>query len=207
MSPNQFTEVYLKETIDLLNALDRNVIRTMAHILLRVKADKGRLFFVGVGGGAGTGSHAVNDFNKIAEISSFSLSDNVSLLTALANDEGWDTIFKRQLEMYHMTARDCLFIFSGSGGTVKKTTNLLPAIEYAKTVGAKVMGVVWNATSITAQKSDACIIVPCANSPRNYAHVEDIQMLINHLLANMLKENSVDLLLSDIEEREGVIIV
>lgn len=147
-----------------------------------------RIFFIGVGGGAGTGSHAANDFNKIAGIESICLSDNVSVLTALANDEGWESIFWRQLEMHKMTEKDCLFIFSVGGGTKDASPNIVEAIKYASKCRAKILGVVGRDTGATYQEADVCILIPEVQTDRVTPHTEDFQMVITHLIANAIKE-------------------
>jgi len=188
METNNFINTYLKETAEIANTLDQEVIEKMVKVLSQIRENKGRIFFLGVGGGAGTGSHSANDFNKIAKISSICLSDNPALLTALVNDEGWESIFKRQLEMHHLRSDDCLFIFSVGGGTETTSKNLVEAINYAKEIGAKIVGVVGKDTGATAKEADACVIVPCLDDERRTPHTEDFQMIMNHLLVNLLAE-------------------
>jgi len=188
MKISEYIQNYLSETAEIAKNIDRETIEKTIKTLLEVKSQKGRIFFLGVGGGAGTGSHAANDFNKIAKISSICLSDNPALLTALTNDEGFESIFKRQLEMHQLTANDCLFIFSVGGGTETTSKNLVEAINYAKEIGAKIVGVVGKDTGVTAQEADACIITPCPEPSRRTAHTEDFQMIMDHLLVNLLAE-------------------
>lgn len=188
----EFINNYLFETAEIAKNIDRKAVEKAVDILREIRSQGGRVFFIGVGGGAGTGSHAANDFNKIAKISTICLSDNSSLLTALANDEGWESIFRRQLEMHRFTAKDCLFIYSVGGGTETTSKNLVTAIEYAKEIGAKIIGVVGKETGATAKKADACIIAPCPNDSRRTPHTEDFQLVIDHLLVNLLKEINVD---------------
>lgn len=186
MNPSEFIKTYLAETSVIAQQLDAQMIEKALHILLQVKKQGARLFFVGVGGGAGTGSHAANDFNKIAQISTFCLSDNPSLLTALANDEGWEAIFKRQLQMHKLNSHDCIFIFSVGGGNQNVSSNLVSAIGYAKEVGAKIIGVVGSDTGATAKLADACIFVPLLHPDRKTPHTESFQLVINHLLSNAI---------------------
>jgi len=188
MDINNFINTYLKEKVKIANSLDQGAIEKMIEVLGEVKKNKARIFFLGVGGGAGTGSHAANDFSKIAKISSICLSDNSSLLTALTNDEGFESIFRRQLEMHHLTSNDCLFIFSVGGGSETTSKNLVEAINYAKKVRSKIVGVVGKNTGATAKEADACIITPCLSDRRRTAHTEDFQMIMDHLLANLLCE-------------------
>jgi len=186
MNKLEFINTYLAETAEIAQNISREAIEKAIEILLEIKSQKGRVFFIGVGGGAGTGSHATNDFNKIAKISALCLSDNPSLLTALTNDEGWDSVFKRQLEMHNFTSRDCLFIYSVGGGTETVSKNLILAINYAKKVGARIIGVVGKDTGATAKEADVCIIVPCPDDSRRTPHTEDFQLVMDHLLVNIL---------------------
>lgn len=187
MNKSKFINDYLSETAEIAKKIDRKMIKKILAILLQVKSQKGRIFFLGVGGGAGNGSHATNDFNKIAKIPAICLSDNPSLLTALTNDEGWELIFKRQLEMHKLTSRDCLFIYSVGGGTKTVSGNLILAIKYAKKIGAKIIGVVGKKTGATAKEADACIVIPCTDSSKTTPHTEDYQLIIDHLLVNILE--------------------
>jgi len=186
MDFREYADVYCKETAEIAKSLDRDKMVRLCQLLSRVKAQRGRVFFAGVGGGAGNGSHAANDFNKIAGVSAFCLTDNSSLVTALTNDEGWTSVFKRQLEMHQMSAKDCLFIFSVGGGSSEFSENLVSAIAYARERGAKVVGVVGKDTGATAKEADICIIVPQVNPLRITPHAEDYQIILTHLMVNAL---------------------
>jgi len=188
MENREYIKTYLGETAEITSKINSEAVEKVLSTLLEVKRNKGRVFFLGVGGGAGTGSHATNDFNKIAKIPTISLSDNAALLTALTNDEGWDSVFKRQLEMHNLNSKDCIFIYSVGGGSETTSRNLVLAIDYAKQVGAKILGVVGKETGATAQKADACIIVPCLEEKRRTAHTEDFQMIADHLIVNLIAE-------------------
>lgn len=183
-----FIANYLDETGTISKSVDPQQISRVAEILVKVKQSQGRVFFLGVGGGAGSGSHAANDFSKYAGISSFCLGDNASLLTALANDEGWDLIFKRQLEMHRLSPNDCIFIFSVNGGTETISKNLVVAVQYAKEIGCKIVGVVGREDGITAREADVCVIIPCPNPEMRTPHTEDFQLIMNHLLCNILHQ-------------------
>ena len=190
MKISEFINTYLSETAEIAKNIDREAIEKVIEVLSEVKSQGGRVFFLGVGGGAATGSHAANDFNKIAGIPTICLTDNVGLLTALTNDEGWESIFKRQLEMQKFNSKDCLFIYSVGGGTETVSKNLVLAVERAKEIGAKIVGVVGKDTGATAQKADACIIVPCPSDSRRTPHTEDFQLIMDHLLVNILAQIS-----------------
>ena len=122
----------------------------------------GRLFILGVGGSAGNASHAVNDFRKIAGFEAYAPTDNVSELTARINDDGWDTSFANWLKGSRLAARDAVLVFSVGGGDAERNVsiNLVRAIEHAKAVGARVVGIVGRDGGFTAKVADACVIVP-----------------------------------------------
>jgi D-sedoheptulose 7-phosphate isomerase len=188
MNYSEYINQYLQETAEIAKKIDHQAVDRVINILAGVRAGDGRVFFLGVGGGAATGSHAANDFNKIARIPTVCLSDNVGVFTALVNDEGWDSVFKRQLEMHRLNAKDCLFIYSVGGGTETVSKNLVLAIDYAKEIGAKIVGVVGKDTGVTAQKADAYVLVPTTDPSKITAHTEDFQLVVDHLLVNLLAQ-------------------
>ena len=177
---------HLEEVVKIIQKIDVSVIEKMADLLVTVKADEGRIFFLGVGGSAGNCSHAVNDFRKIVGIESYAPTDNVSELTARTNDEGWATIFVEWLKISKLQPKDALFIFSVGGGNIEKKSspNLVEAIKLAKSVGAKVTGVVGRDGGYTAQVADACVIVPTVNPETITPHSEAFQAVIWHLLVS-----------------------
>ena len=177
---------HMKEAIEIIQKMDVSAIEKMADLLATVKAAHGRLFFLGVGGSAGNCSHAVNDFRKIVGIESYAPTDNVSELTARTNDEGWATVFVEWLKVSKLQAKDALFIFSVGGGNLEKniSPNLVEAIKLAKSVGAKVTGVVGRDGGYTAQAADACLIVPTVNPDTITPHSEAFQAVVWHLLVS-----------------------
>nr|MBA3753270.1 SIS domain-containing protein [Nitrospira sp.] len=160
-----YTQKHLQEAVEIIRKLDVGAIETMARLLAGIKAEGGRLFFLGVGGSAGNCSHAVSDFRKIVGIECYTPTDNVSEVTARTNDEGWATVFVEWLKTSRLSAKDGLFILSVGGGDLEKniSPNLVEALRYAKSVGAKVTGVVGRDGGYTAQVADVCVIVPIAN--------------------------------------------
>jgi D-sedoheptulose 7-phosphate isomerase len=181
-----YAEQHMRESIQIIEKMDLEPIEKIADLLVLVKAEGGRIFFLGVGGSAGNCSHAVNDFRKIVGIECYAPTDNVSELTARANDEGWASIFVEWLKISKLLAKDAIFIFSVGGGSLEKniSPNLVTALQYAKTVGAKVMGVVGRDGGYTAQVADACVIVPTVNSENVTPHSEAFQAVIWHLLVS-----------------------
>lgn len=188
-----YAQQHLNEAIEIIQKMDVAAIEKMADLLATVKTEGGRIFFLGVGGGAGNCSHAVNDFRKIVGIESYAPTDNVSELTARTNDEGWATIFVEWLKISKLTPKDAVFIFSVGGGNLEKniSPNLVEALKYVKTVGAKITGVVGRDGGYTGQVADACVIVPTVNPDNITPHSEAFQAVIWHLLVShpMLKAN------------------
>ncbi len=186
-----YAQQHINEAISILNKLDVEVIEKMADILASVKENEGRIFFLGVGGSAANCSHAVNDFRKIAGIESYAPTDNVSELTARTNDEGWASIFVEWLKTSRLSSRDAVFIFSVGGGNLEKniSSNLVEALKYARSVGAKITGVVGRDGGYTAQVADACVIVPSVNNETITTHSEVFQAFVWHLLVSHPKLN------------------
>jgi len=181
-----YAQQHMKEAAEIIRQIDVSAIEKMADLLATVKADGGRIFFLGVGGSAGNCSHAVNDFRKIVGIESYAPTDNVSELTARTNDEGWATVFAEWLKVSKLQPKDALFIFSVGGGNLEKniSPNLVEAIKLAKSVGAKVIGVVGRDGGYTAQAADACVIVPTVNPETITPHSEAFQAVVWHLLVS-----------------------
>jgi len=181
-----YARQHLDEAVEIINRVDVGAVEKMATLLAEVKQQSGRIFFLGVGGSAGNCSHAVNDFRKIVGIESYAPTDNVSELTARTNDEGWATIFVEWLKTSKLKKEDCVFIFSVGGGNLQNniSPNLVEALKFAKTVGAKVTGVVGRDGGYTAQVADACCIIPTVNANTITPHSEAFQAVIWHLLVS-----------------------
>jgi len=181
-----YAQQHLNESIEIIRKIDASKIEQMAELLAKVKIDGGRIFFLGVGGSAGNCSHAVNDFRKIVGIESYAPTDNVSELTARTNDEGWATIFVEWLKISKLLAKDAIFIFSVGGGNLEKniSPNLVEALKYAKSVGAKITGVVGRDGGYTAQVADSCLVIPTVNPDNVTPHSEAFQAVIWHLLVS-----------------------
>ncbi len=179
-----FVKTHLQEAIQIIEQLDAERIETLAQELVRLRANGGRLFFLGVGGSAGNCSHAVNDFRKIAGIEAYAPTDNVSELTARTNDEGWHTVFAEWLKVSRLGSKDALFVLSVGGGNLEKniSPNLVHAVQLAKQVGAKVLGIVGRDGGYTAQMGDAVVVVPTVNPESITPHSEAFQAVIWHLL-------------------------
>jgi len=181
-----FAEQFVAEAAEILKKIDTVAVERMAALLADCRAAGGRLFILGVGGSAANASHAVNDFRKICGMEAYAPTDNVSELTARTNDEGWAGVFEGWLKVSRLQARDALLVFSVGGGNLEKNVspNLVAAIRYAKTVGARVTGIVGRDGGYTAQEADACVIVPTVNATHVTPHAEAFQAVIWHLLVS-----------------------
>ena len=177
---------YIQEATEILKLLDQSAVERVADLLLELRERSGRLFLLGVGGGAGHASHAVCDFRKIAQIEAYSPSDNVSELTARVNDEGWETAYANWLRGSRLNEADMVFIFSVGGGDARKnvSANLVRALEHAREVRATICGVVGRDGGYTAQVATACVLVPVVNPSTTTPHTESFQAMIWHLLVS-----------------------
>jgi D-sedoheptulose 7-phosphate isomerase len=166
--------------------IDLGKIEALAAALNDIRERGGRLFMLGVGGSAGNCSHAVNDFRKLCGIETYSPVDNVSELTARTNDEGWDTIFVGWLEVSRLSERDAIFIFSVGGGDVERnvSTNLVKAIDFARSRGAKVFGIVGKETGYTAKNGDVVVVVPQVKAEWVTPLSEAFQAVVWHCLVS-----------------------
>ena len=175
---------YLEEAKQIIDRINPRDIQDIVKCLKKVKLQKGRVFFIGVGGGAGNSSHAVNDFRKIAGIEAYTPTDNVSELTARVNDDGWETVFVEFLKTSHLTDKDMVFVFSVGGGNKEKnvSVNIVNALEYTKKIGAIVCGIVGRDGGFTAKVADACVVIPIVNDKSVTPHTEAFQAVIWHLI-------------------------
>lgn len=166
--------------------IDVAKIEQLAAQLSSLRDGNGRLFLIGVGGSAGNCSHAVNDFRKLCGIEAYSPIDNVSELTARANDEGWETIFAGWLEGSRLKANDAIFVLSVGGGDVERnvSTNIVKAVEFAKSRGAKVFGIVGKDTGYTAKNGDVVIVVPQVKAEWVTPLSEAFQAVVWHCLVS-----------------------
>jgi D-sedoheptulose 7-phosphate isomerase len=180
------SESFLSESSSICSTMDAAKIEALATELAALRDRGGRLFIIGVGGSAGNCSHAVNDFRKLCAIEAYSPVDNVSELTARANDEGWETIFAGWLEISRLNASDAILVFSVGGGDVARnvSTNIVKAIDYAKAKGAKVFGVVGKDTGYTAKQGDTVVVVPMVNEARVTPLSEAFQAVVWHCLVS-----------------------
>ena len=181
-----YSDAHLSEVIEIIKKIETKQIEKMVELILNVRNEKGRIFFLGVGGSAGNCSHAVNDFRKIIGVESYAPTDNVSELTARTNDEGWSTIFSEWLKISNLNSKDLIFVFSVGGGNIEKniSPNLVEALKYGKSIGCKLVGVVGRDGGYTTKVADACVIIPTVNEKTITPHTEAFQAVVWHLIVS-----------------------
>jgi D-sedoheptulose 7-phosphate isomerase len=184
--PETYSSRYLREVASLATSVDEAQIESMVDVIAGVRQRGGRLFVIGVGGGAGHASHAVNDFRKLCAIDAICPLDNVSELTARINDDGWERCLVDSLKTSHMSADDALFVFSVGGGSRESrlSMNIVEAVEYAKNIGASVAGVVGRREGVTAQLGDCVVVLDRAPSDLMTPLVEGFQAVLWHALVS-----------------------
>jgi len=181
-----YVKRYFDEVKNIVDSTQQVDIQRVVELLFQIRQKDGRLFFLGVGGGAANASHAVNDFRKICGIEAYTPTDNVPELTARTNDNGWESIFVDWLRGSKLTSRDGVFVLSVGGGNSEKniSVNLIRALDYAKEIGAKVFGIVGRDGGYTAKVANVCVIVPTVNSETVTPHTESFQSVILHLIVS-----------------------
>ncbi len=182
----EFSELFLRESREIIERLDCSAIDRLADMLEDVRNNGGRVFVLGVGGGAANASHAVNDLRKITGIESYAPTDNVAELTARTNDDGWPSVFVEWLRTSRLDKRDLVLVLSVGGGDLEKdvSANLVHALDYAKEARARIGGIVGRDGGYTARVADACVIVPVVSPERVTPHTEAFQSVIWHLLVS-----------------------
>ena len=182
----QYITNFFEEAKTIIDRINPATVKRFVEQLVALRERQGRLFFLGCGGGAGHASHAVNDFRKIAGIESYTPTDNVSELTARINDDGWETAFANWLKGSRLNETDAVFVFSVGGGNEEKnvSVNIVNALKYAKTVGAKVFGVVGRDGGYTARVADSCVIIPPLSATTVTPQSEAFQAVVWHCLVS-----------------------
>ena len=182
----KFINKYLNETKIIIDLIDKGQLVKIINLIVDIRVNKGRMFIIGVGGGAGHASHAVNDFRKICGIEAYTPTDNVSELTARVNDDGWESAYMNWLKGSKINQNDMVFVFSVGGGHLEKniSVNIVRALELAQKVGAKICGVVGRDGGFTAQVADACLVIPTINDETVTPQTEGFQAIIWHLVVS-----------------------
>jgi D-sedoheptulose 7-phosphate isomerase len=185
-APAAFAAAFIAESIAILEQVDIAAIERMAVALARVRGLGGRLFILGVGGSAGHAGHAVNDFRKLCGFEAYAPTDNVSELTARANDEGWDTCFAAWLQGSRIGPSDGVLVFSVGGGSREKnvSVNIVRALETASEAGAHIFGIVGRNGGFTRKIAEECIVIPALAPDRITPHTEGLCAVLWHLLVS-----------------------
>ena len=183
---DSYTKTFLSQVRDVSNNIDETQIDRMIDILLSVRESGGRLFLLGVGGSAASASHAVNDFRKICGFEAYSPADNVAELTARTNDDGWASVFVQWLIGSHLRRGDAVFVLSVGGGDREKniSANIVAALDLAREVGARIIGVVGRDGGYTVRVADACVVIPPIDPETITPLVEAYHGVIWHLLVS-----------------------
>ena len=185
MAATEHAQRYFRSAAEIAGAIDGESVDGIARGLAALRERGGRLFVVGVGGGAGHASHAVNDFRKLCEIETYTPTDNVSELTARTNDEGWETSFSEWLKISRLSSADGLMVFSVGGGSRERNTsvNLVNAIELGRERGALIYGVVGSPGGTLAELADIPVIVQTPGDLKTPL-VEAFQAVVWHALVS-----------------------
>jgi D-sedoheptulose 7-phosphate isomerase len=183
----QYIDTYLDEVKSIADNIDRDQLIVFIKIIKKCQEQNGRLFVLGVGGSAANASHAVNDFRKICKIETYSVSENISELTARINDEGWRTCYSEWLKGSKINSKDVILVFSVGGGSDQTSQNIVEAMFLTKQVNGKIISVVSRDGGKAKELSDACILIPVVDNNRVTPHAEEWQGIILHLVVNYLK--------------------
>ena len=186
MKKNKFTNIFFNNTKKISEIIDKKEIENLAKSIFKIKKNRGRIFFIGVGGSSANASHAVNDFRKLCEIECYTPTDNVAEFSARINDEGWDSSFSGWLKISKLNKKDAIFIFSVGGGNVKKnvSVNLVQSINFAKKVGAKIFGVVGRDGGETKKSGDNVVVIPTTDKNLVTPQTEAFQAVVWHCLVS-----------------------
>ena len=181
-----FTNEFIRECSEVITKLNSEDVEAMVDVLYLTREKKGRLFFIGSGGGAGHASHAVCDFRKLCNFEAYAPYDNISELTARVNDEGWDVTIINWLKVSRFRKDDCIFVFSVGGGNDEKniSTNIVKVVKYAKEIGANIVGVVGKDGGYTKQMGNAVVLIPTTNPNHITPLTEGFQAVVWHLLVS-----------------------
>jgi len=187
------TQEYLEEVSQIAAKLDRGSIDKAIEILYEAWKSDSQVFVIGNGGSASTATHFACDLNKWVsdeadvKFRAFSLVDNIPLVSALTNDNGWGDVYSEQLRNFFRKG-DVLVAISVHGGSGSDkagpwSQNLLKAVKYAKDNGGKVVGLSGFDGGVLRTASDACIVVPANSTP----HVEGMHLVLTHLMCEQLR--------------------
>lgn len=193
MQNYKFISNFLNSALATINKIDHSKIQKIVESLAILRKNKGRIFFLGVGGSAANASHAVNDFRKLCCIESYSVTDNISELTARVNDEGWDSSFVETLKINNITPKDAIFVLSVGGGSISKkiSMNIVNAIKYAKKNKVKIFGLVGPNGGFAYKSSNLVLKINIDKKDFVTPLSESFQVILWHLIVShpLLKIN------------------
>ena len=188
------TNEYLAESQEILKNIDTDEIDKAIHILYDAWKRDAQVFTLGNGGSASSSTHFACDLNKWVsdkadrKFRAFALVDNIPLVSALTNDNGWGDIYFEQLRNFFRVG-DVVVAISVHGGSGSDkagpwSQNLLKAVKYAKDNGGKVIGLAGFDGGVLRKVADACVVVPANSTP----HVEGMHLVLTHLMCEQLRE-------------------
>ena len=182
----QHAGLFMRQVAAVAAALDAPAIERLASALAEIRTGQGRLFLLGVGGGAGNCSHAVNDFRKLCGIEAYAPTDNVSELTARTNDEGWETVFAAWLRTSRARSGDAVLVMSVGGGDAERnvSVNIINALKEAKSRGVKIFGIVGRNGGYTKLVGDEVVVVPTVDQRHVTPLTEAFQAVVWHCLVS-----------------------
>ena len=187
----RYIENYMEgfsKLVDYMYKKRLNTLEEMVMFIKLMKERKGRLFIIGVGGGAANASHAVNDFRKICGIEAYAPTDNVAELTARTNDDGWGRVFEDWLRVSRLGPNDVLMVLSVGGGSPTTSFNIMKAVTYAKRQGSTVLGLLGNKGGWTHKKGNLNIVLPTVRMQIDSIYItpftESLQSVFLHAIVN-----------------------
>jgi len=181
MSIESFVKSYKSNLIDLIDNIDSRVIEAIINAIETTVQKKSRIYILGNGGSSATASHMVNDLGAglrrrgIINLDVVSLADNTPVITAIANDIGYDNIFYMQMEGL-LNSDDLVIAISCSGNS----PNITKAIQYAKKQGCKLVGITGFDGGLLKKISDINFHVDVEKG--QYGLVEDVHMILDHII-------------------------
>ena len=182
MDYNELIETYLEQEIDILKRIDVSAVNEVLNLLEAGMKREATIYVFGNGGSAATASHFQNDFNKgVSEhidkkFRFLCLNDNIATIMAVANDIGYEEVFRFQLQG-KIKKGDILMAISGSGNS----PNVINAVEYGKKQGCKVVGLTGYSGGRLKELSDISLHVPI----NSMQITEDVHMIFNHLMMSV----------------------
>jgi D-sedoheptulose 7-phosphate isomerase len=194
MTNRPYIDAFLEGIEEIARKVSRPAIDAAIDILHEAWREGRTVFVAGNGGSAGTAGHFAADLCKMTAIPgrprlrALSLCENISLLSALTNDEGWEHVYTEQLATFHRPG-DVLVTISVHGGRGRDragawSQNLMRAIDYVKARGGRTIGLAGFDGGAMAEACDVCVVVPYDTTP----HVEGFHVVLHHLMAFCLAE-------------------